>query len=631
MSILVSLSYCLSREWLLSFGTGGYASSTLCGINERTYHGYLIVPLEGILGKRYLLLSKFEDFFIDNKGVEYPLSTNHYFNNVYYPEGYKYIKEVERGDNYIRWIYEFDRTVVTKTLSTFEGYNAILLSYEASREGTFILNPLVAYRSHHLVMSRENSFFDYDVQDKIITISFNNYPLFNIKINNSKFVVENTRYWYYNFFYKFDYERGTNYHEDLFNPFRLKFENTNKIDMIAYYGDEVKINEGKKERQLSLKKTYEVLDLLANATKAFVVKTKNGWSIVAGYHWFDEWGRDTFISMEGLLLMHKRFEIAKEILVRYLTNMQKGIVPNHFLPDGEPLYLGVDVSLWLINAIYKLYIYSSDRDFINKVFSYLLDIIDNYINGNGIVYSEDYLIYHKGAPRTWMDAEIDGQPVTPREGASVEANSLFFNAIKIISTLNQELKIGYDLDKYEEFSDKMKQRFKEKFLSSKGYLYDYIDQYGRPNELLRPNQLLAISLPFSIIDEPNLANNILRIIEIELLRPYGLSTLAKGSPGYTPYYRGDKRSRDLAYHNGVIWPWLIGSYVDAKIKFENNKINLRKLITYFDPLIQFIRSNFGFVVELFEDIPPYNPGGCIAQAWSVAEFYRSLYRLISYI
>ncbi|MBP1357672.1 MAG: glycogen debranching enzyme N-terminal domain-containing protein [Sulfolobus sp.] len=621
---------CLSGEWLLSFGTGGYASSTLCGINERTYHGYMVVPVDGTLGRRYLLLSKVEDFFIDDKDISYPMSTNHYVGDVYYPSGYKFIKDIKVKLSSVRWIYEFDRTTVIKTLFTFYGYNSILLSYQSSRQGSFNLCPLIGYRSHHLVMRKEG-FFDYMERSNDIIITYNNYPFLHVKILSPKsnYVVMNTRYWYYNFFYKFDFERGTNYKEDLFNPFCIRFEKTDNVDLLFYYKEEPSsISEISKLQKKRLTRESEIINILEDVSQAFVVKTNIGWSMVAGYHWFDEWGRDTFISLEGLLLMQKKFDPAREIIFRYLDHMERGLVPNNFLPNGEPLYLGVDVSLWLVNSVYAYYNYTHDVDFITKIFPSLLDIIESYWKGNGTVFNNNYLIYHKGAPRTWMDAEVDGKPVTPREGASVEINALMYNALNIVNELNSQLNLGYNTNMYINYADKLKKKFFEKFINNSGYLFDYIDWNGNPNNLIRPNQLFAISLPFSIIEDEILARSILRIVEESLLRPLGISTLAKNSPGYTPYYRGDKTRRDLAYHNGVIWPWLLGAYIDAKIKFEKDKMALRKLIAYFDALVRIAKQNLGYIPELFEDIPPYNSGGCIAQAWSVAEFYRGMYKLL---
>jgi glycogen debranching enzyme, archaeal type, putative len=428
----------------------------------------------------------------------------------------------------------------------------------------------------------------------------------------------NSGYWYYNFIYKLDQELGNNYMEDLYNPFCI-ISTSNKISVTAYYDQ--------RPKDLNVEETdhYDILKLLSVAGKDFVVKGKDGWAIIAGYHWFDEWGRDTFISLEGLLLVDKQYDIAKQIILRYLNLEKRGMLPNNFISyNGEPVYKGVDISLWAINAIYKTYIYSRDNDFIRKVFDKVLDIIDWYSKGNGVVYNVDNLIFHKGAPRTWMDASYDSRIVTPREGAAVEINALWYNALRIAEFLLKEL--GEKAEYLSVMAEKVKKSFAEKFISQNG-LYDYISWDNIPDKSIRPNQIFSISLPFPIIDDKNIASKILTLIESKLLRQYGLSSLSREDPNYKPVYKGDRRSRDEAYHNGPIWPWLLGAYVDAKLKLESNIMELKLLLEYLNPLLTHASKNQGYIPEIFDDIPPYRPRGCFAQAWSNAEVYRVLVNL----
>ncbi|QXJ29614.1 Putative glycogen debranching enzyme, archaeal type, TIGR01561 [Saccharolobus shibatae B12] len=611
---MIPLDQC-EEEWLLPTRTGGYASSTICGINARTYHGYLIVPLNQP-HHRFLILSKFEDFLLIN-GNAYSMSTNHYPNS-YYPDGYKYLVNVEKtGNNKITWYYDFGYSQVQKTLKVHKGYNAITITYIATR-GKFKLCPFVTFRSHHLAKKFQNEFFTYEIYPpNIIYVLYEGKRILNFEIHD-KYELMNSGYWYYNFIYKLDQELGNNYMEDLYNPFCI-ISTSNKISVTAYYDQ--------RPKDLNVEETdhYDILKLLSVVGKDFVVKGKDGWAIIAGYHWFDEWGRDTFISLEGLLLVDKQYDIAKQIILRYLNLEKRGMLPNNFISyNGEPVYKGVDISLWAINAIYKTYIYSRDKDFIRKVFDKVLDIIDWYSKGNGVVYNVDNLIFHKGAPRTWMDASYDSRIVTPREGAAVEINALWYNALRIAEFLLKEL--GEKAEYLSVFAEKVKKSFAEKFISQNG-LYDYISWDNIPDKSIRPNQIFSISLPFPIIDDKNIASKILTLIESKLLRQYGLSSLSREDPNYKPVYKGDRRSRDEAYHNGPIWPWLLGAYVDAKLKLESNIMELKLLLEYLNPLLTHASKNQGYIPEIFDDIPPYRPRGCFAQAWSNAEVYRVLVNL----
>ncbi|MEM4001699.1 MAG: amylo-alpha-1,6-glucosidase, partial [Saccharolobus sp.] len=518
---MIPLDQC-EEEWLLPTRTGGYASSTICGINARTYHGYLIVPLNQP-HHRFLILSKFEDFLLIN-GNAYSMSTNHYPNS-YYPDGYKYLVNVEKtGNNKITWYYDFGYSQVQKTLKVHKGYNAITITYIATR-GKFKLCPFVTFRSHHLAKKFQNEFFTYEIYPpNIIYVLYEGKRILNFEIHD-KYELMNSGYWYYNFIYKLDQELGNNYMEDLYNPFCI-ISTSNKISVTAYYDQ--------RPKDLNVEETdhYDILKLLSVVGKDFVVKGKDGWAIIAGYHWFDEWGRDTFISLEGLLLVDKQYDIAKQIILRYLNLEKRGMLPNNFISyNGEPVYKGVDISLWAINAIYKTYIYSRDKDFIRKVFDKVLDIIDWYSKGNGVVYNVDNLIFHKGAPRTWMDASYDSRIVTPREGAAVEINALWYNALRIAEFLLKEL--GEKAEYLSVFAEKVKKSFAEKFISQNG-LYDYISLDNIPDKSIRPNQIFSISLPFPIIDDKNIASKILTLIEGKLLRQYGLSSLSREDPNYKP-------------------------------------------------------------------------------------------------
>ena len=603
---------CERREWILPFRTGGYSSSTICGINSRTYHGFLVVPTNQPY-KRYVILSKFEDFILIDR-EEYPITTNRYL-DVYYPQGYKYLVDFKWGKNYVKWVYDYGKTKLEKTLIAHNYENAITVRYKAEK-GILKICPLITFRSHHLV-SEKGIYFDTFIEGNKITILKDNIPLLHFIIDSKKLEIESTGYWYYNFFYVLDYEMGNNHKEDLYNPFCAYTDN--EASILAYYD---KASEVREEDS-----SVDLLRLMSVAAKDFVVKGKNGWAIIAGYHWFDEWGRDTFISMEGILLLNSLYDQAKDIISRYLSYENKGLLPTYFTADGEPMYLGVDISLWAINAIYSYYLYTKDKGFVKKIYPTLQNIVESYAKGNGIVYMKEGLLFHQGAPRTWMDASYDGHIVTPREGAAVETNALFYNALMIMDYFSQNVINDTKNTYYVELAEKIRNSFNEKFVTSWG-MYDFLGPNMTPDSSIRPNQIFALSLPFPIVNE-KAGKIMLSTVENELLRPYGLSTLSRRDPKYKPIYRGNRKSRDEAYHNGPIWPWLIGAYIDAKLKVENNIIENKLILDEIKPLLDYSKTHRGFIPEIFEDIPPYLQGGCIAQAWSVAEVFRSLNKLLS--
>ncbi len=605
---------CEDKEWVIPTRTGGYSSSTVCGVNSRTYHGFLVVP-QNPPHFRFLVLSKLEDFLRLGK-EEIPLNTNRY-EGGFYPEGFRYITRFERGRNYVKWYYEYGTVEVEKTLVVNQLYNAIDVRYKASR-GTLRICPLVTFRSHHLTWRDRQGFFMTETQGRRINILFENKPFLTMEVEGGN-RVEPTGYWYYNFVYKLDEENGSNYKEDLYNPFCV-YSNTNSLVLHFYSGE-------RPDNQPNFNVMHrEPVELLRESSLDFLVKGKRGWAMIAGYHWFDEWGRDTFVSMEGAILMNGGKEEASQILKRYFADRERGMLPNNYIDyNGEPVYKGVDVSLWAINAVYKYFVNTRDKELVKDLFDSMEDVMEWYMKGNGVVYNKDSLLFHRGAPRTWMDAQYDGVVVTPREGAAVEVNALWYNALREMDYLGKIN--GSSDDRYVKEAERVKKSFIKAF-QGEGYLYDVIDWEGKPDRSLRPNQILAVSLPFPVI-EGDTAKRVVESVEDSLFRPYGLSSLGRNSPEYKPVYKGDRASRDNAYHNGPIWPWLLGSFIDAKVALENNQIMLKLLIDQLKPLLTLAERNGGYLPEIFDDIPPYRPRGCIAQAWSNAEVYRGITKLVN--
>lgn len=607
--MVYSVEDCEEQEWLIPNGLGGYASSTKCGINSRTYHGLLVVPQQAPR-RRYVVLAKVEDSILSG-GKEVWLSSNRYTGAVY-PKGHTLLEKFEWSGNFVRWDYSLPVGKVRKTLQVHEGFNAITISYDTGAENSVKVCPLITFRSHHTVKRSGFGHFNYSKGERNIAVFVNYEPMLYLSVDK-EFELLDTGYWYYNFEYRLDKERGSNYIDDLYNPFCI----VGKGLTITFFTEPYQASPLRESPR-------DPIQRLKNASLSFVVKGQNGYGIIAGYHWFGEWGRDTLISLEGILLQNELFPQAKVILERYLINSSKGLMPNFFDEAGNPFYSAVDVSLWWFMAAYKYFLYTQDIQFVFDNLEYMEDVMEWYYKGNGIVGRDKELIYHRGAPLTWMDASYDGNVVTPREGFAVEVNALWYNAMMVYDYF---LKKAGEKSEWAGRAEKMRWSFNENFVNEWG-LYDLIYDDLRPDSSIRPNMLFAVSLPFPIVDR-TIASTVVDTVERYLLRPFGVSTLARTDPRYRPYYRGDRRERDEAYHNGPIWPWLIGAYVDAKLSVIDSSIGSSKLMQTLDPLVKLSYTSNGYLPELFDDVPPYKMGGCIAQAWSVAEVLRSLSRLSS--
>ena len=387
----------------------------------------------------------------------------------------------------------------------------------------------------------------------------------------------------------------------------------------------------------NLIKTYLI------ATDNFVVYRPNFGlhTVIAGYPWFLDWGRDTLIAFEGLLLVTKRYKIAKEVLKTMIRDIKFGLVPNGYSGyDNRPLYNSVDASLLLFEAVQKYINYTGDYQFIKEeIYEKLEDIIENYIKGidvdnNNIYLDDDDLIVSgtQDTQNTWMDAKYDGVAITPRSGKAVEVNSLWYNANKIMEDLSKKFGHPLNVKKYKSIAEKCKKSFNNKFYNKRRKcLYDVLG-----DSKIRPNQLFALSLTYPVIEaDSEEAKNIISVVEKKLLNAYGLKTLAKGEENYVEVYEGDGKKRDSSYHQGITWPWLLGLYYNAlknMLKKTKKKDAKKELETKLEKFIEKTSKTFqkeisqngciGSISELYDSRKPYLPKGTIAQAWSVAEVFR---------
>ena len=645
-----------STEWLETNGLGGYASGTIANCNTRRYHG-LLVAATTIPTGRTVLVSKLDETIICNdKRTE--LGCNNYNGNIA-PEGYQYIKAFSKG-LYPEWVYEVDKIKLKKSILQLNGKNTTIIKYEvieADSEFQISFKPFITARDYHSLWQQNNALhWNVDFKDGL----FHNQPFgndLNIFINIPGSSYQHNPSWYYNFTYQEEINRGLECSEDLLNhgefevslkvgdvlSIILSTENPEKQDAEKLFVEEV-------SRRLALigdKKGNELAEQLTLAADQFIVKRNihpsnsdeviEGASIIAGYHWFTDWGRDTMISLPGLCICTGRMDDAKKIIQAFANSVDKGMLPNFFSDgNGVPEYNNVDGTLWYFNAVYHYYNAADDE---NKAFILrdILPVLENMIDWHykGTRYNIkvdpiDNLLYagEKGQQLTWMDARVGNYVVTPRMGKPVEIVALWYNALRIVSELNRYTGNTNAAEYNFLRSQLVKSSFEKYFWNTQGeYLYDTLDEHNLPDDTFRPNQLFAISLPFALVDGER-AKIILAKIKAELYTPVGLRSLAPGHPDYHGTYGGNQWDRDTRYHQGTVWSWLLGPYIDALVNVNTPKEELNKIILDFSFHLK--EAGIGTVSEIFDGDAPYYPKGCIAQAWGVAEILRVItnYKLL---
>jgi predicted glycogen debranching enzyme len=634
-----NLSEAIRREWLETNGLGGWASSTIIGANTRRYHGLLVAAVYPPVGRTVLLSKLDEAIEVDRERVE--ISTN-MFPGAIHPEGYRYLQAFAK-DFFPVFTYEAAGVRLQKTIAAVHGENTTLILYEvleAPSVFTLELRPLLAGRDYHSLMHAneavnqnftfENGVFSTQVYDDL--------PKLYLFVPNSTFTANPD--WYHNFEYLVEKFRGQDFQEDLFTPgiFKCRLNAGDKIAVIASIRhpggrDGFVLFEKEKGRRKSLiahlKEHDEITETLTLAADQFIVQRgKDLKTIIAGYHWFTDWGRDTMIALPGLTLATERFEDAKQILLAFVQQTSQGMLPNRFPDAGEQVeYNTVDATLWFFIAIYKYLRYTGDKGFVrDRLMPVLEDIITWHEKGTryNIHVDEDGLLVagEPGVQLTWMDAKVGDWVVTPRTGKAVEINALWYNALAIYGWL---LKKFGKIDQAKRFARKtaqLKNRFLEVFwFEEGGYLYDTVDGDNK-DASIRPNQILALSLPYPLLEKER-AERTFQIVMDKLYTPFGLRSLAPEDPNYRPVYSGDVVQRDSAYHQGTAWAWLLGPFLTALIRLKGpeGKAQARPLIKEFRRHFQ--DAGIGTVSEIFDADAPHAAHGCIAQAWSVAEILRA--------
>jgi predicted glycogen debranching enzyme len=635
------LTVASQKEWLETNGLGGFASSTLTGLNTRRYHGLLTAALRPPVG-RFVLLAKLEETLILG-GQRFELSVNQY-PGALHPQGQQYLQAF-RLDPWPTFVYAVGGVELVKTVFMVHGENSTVIQYALKAERlparcSLELLPLLAFRDYH-ALAHENAVLNPALASAPQLLTFQPYAdLPALHLAHNAHTVEATGYWYRNFEYAAERERGLDDHEDLFNPCRLQVDLRQQPQAALIASTErrdsaqvPRYEQRERARRAAVLAPFAeknaLTQQLAAAADQFIVARDHGQTVIAGYHWFSDWGRDTMIALPGLTLATKRFDTARHILLAFSHYLDQGMLPNRFPDAGEaPEYNTVDATLWYIEAVRALLAANQDYDFVRThLYDKLCDIMDWHQRGTRyqIRVDEDGLL-HAGEPGvqlTWMDAKIGAWVVTPRHGKPVEIQALWYNALCVLAALAGRFGDPVRQQRCAELAESAKTSFNRLFWNAAAdCLCDVVNGMER-DAALRPNQIFAVSLPYSMLSDVR-AQAVVNAVESELLTPYGLRSLAPGDPQYRPRCAGDIPSRDSAYHQGTVWAWLLGPFLTAYLKVNQHrpaaKEQAARWLSAFEE--HFREAGLGQVAEIFDAEPPHTPRGCIAQAWSVAELLR---------
>jgi predicted glycogen debranching enzyme len=653
------------REWLVCNGLGGYASGTIGGAPTRRYHGYLIAALPNPAGRVMMLNAlaervRFRDGTLAELGWIGPAFSAGEFER-------RAERRIPLAEFWIElglpvWRYAGLGVTIERRVVLSHRHNTTIVVYRLIDGGPIRLElrPALQFRGHDEPVSTAipEAYALHAIGARIELTAPAPLPPLRLHLTGQRttFVIEPMAV--PDIAYTTEESRGYASRGKLYSPGRFRvellpggqaglFASTEPWETILPIAADEAVAAETERR-------YRLLDAappaarrgpaaeLVLAADQFVVQPagryedhvrariagQEAWTVIAGYHWFTDWGRDTMISLEGLALSTGRFAEAESILRMFAHHIRDGLVPNMF-PEGanEGLYHTADATLWFFHAIDRYVRATRDRRTLAQLLPALVDIIDHHLRGTrfGIRVDPDDGLLMQGAPGfqlTWMDAKAGDWVVTPRRGKAVEINALWYNALRLMAGwLAADDSAG--AERMQRAADRAYDAFNRRFWNAaRGYLNDVVDGEHGDDPACRPNQLLAISLPHPVLD-PRYFAPVLEAVERELVTPFGLRSLSPNHPDYKPTYRGDLVTRDAAYHQGTVWSWLIGPYVDAVLRVDPG--GLGRARRALDGLIEQLSENcVGFVSEVFDAEPPYTPGGCVAQAWGVAELLRCL-------
>ena len=640
-TICRDLNTSAKREWLETNGLGGFASSTVSGINTRRYHGLLVAATEPPIG-RMVLLSKVEETLLLD-GRRHELSANRY-PGVVHPQGHQYLKEF-RQDPFPVFIYQVEDMELEKSIFMVHGENTTVVQYAVRGTGaascSLELRPLIAFRNYHNT-THANEALNPAYEASPGSVKFTPYSgLPALCLAHDDAEIQPGVNWYRNFEYDVERERGLDFQEDLFNPCVLVFD-LNRNERRAWIAS----TEARSSSEADLLREHEIerrralfesapvdegfVRSLVVAADQFIVQRGKESTVIAGYHWFSDWGRDTMIALPGLTLATNRTDVARDILLAFARHVDRGMLPNRFPDAGEaPEYNTVDATLWFFEAVRALVEKTGDYEFGRQsLYSVLADIISWHERGTryGIRVDSDGLLRagEPGVQLTWMDAKIGDWVVTPRHGKPVEIQALWYNALRVMEALAEKYEYDSDSVRYAEMAERARAAFASLFWNeSQGCLFDVVDA-DRRDSAIRPNQIFAVSLTHQMLSLEQ-ARSVVRVVQQQLLTPYGLRSLAPSDPAYRGRYEGDPYRRDSAYHQGTVWPWLLGPFLRAYLRVNNHTQTARmQAKQWIAGLKAYVEGEGGDQIpEVFDGDAPHRAGGCMAQAWSVAELLRT--------
>jgi predicted glycogen debranching enzyme len=643
------------REWLITNGLGGYASGTVAGIPSRKYHGLFVPNLSAPKG-RHILISRCDEVVIVD-GKRMLLGGAEFADEQFVGEAHLLLKEFRLDDRIAVWLFRVNGTLLEKSIVMVHNQNTVCVQYRvlAGDPVDLQIRPYVSFRRHDespdnelartFVFTAKNGQHEISADNIALTLRMGICPPPSVFVSDEHRERE--------FVYRIDRSRGDSSTESAYSPGYYTarvtvsdtvcfFASTQSWERLTF--DVSTVFDAERKRigaLLALSRAAETDDFaqqLVMAADQFIVLPGSRLeetvmaeaegtdlrTVYAGYHWFGDWGRDTMISLEGLALCTGRYREAGAILRTFAQYVKDGLLPNLF-PEGErqALYHTVDATLWYFHAISRYVEVTGDRTILTSLMPILQSIVEHHVNGThfGIhVDPADGLISAaaEGYQLTWMDAKVDGWVVTPRRGKPVEIQALWFNALTLMSQWARDLQLP--TAQYEQLAAQVRDSFNARYWNeSTGCLFDVIDGANGNDPAVRPNQVFAISLPHPVLFQ-RYWRPTLDVVRDRLLTPFGLRTLSSDHPDYKRHYRGDLRARDAAYHQGTVWPWLIGHYVDALLKVQLDPAAAHQLLQGFREHL--FDAGVGSISEIFDAEPPFAPGGCIAQAWSVAEVLR---------
>ncbi len=647
-----NLEQSLKKEWIETNQFGGYASSTIISANTRRHHGLFVPELKSPLGRHVLLSNVEEILYVDD--IAYPLSTQ-IFPGTIYPEGYKNINEFTLLP-FPTWTYYIEDLVLMKSIIFMYSEQTVIIRYQLLEgEPDFVrleIKPLTPFRKVDS-LTRMNNRFNTKIEVASERIRFA-----GLFFHHNAAILDQSGGWYKNIYYSQEKERGLDFEEDLFHPFRLVYTFLNQKDVFLSISlherervnSEALISEEANRRSQILKDisiTDSRFQLLAYSGHKFFVKSKNNSTktAIAASPWFEISARAALIAFHGLTLSTAQYQIARDVLSFYAAQIKDGLLPNSHLVNEDSDLIShknelrnvaeIDTPLWLVHAVFEYAKRSDDGETMNQLFPILKSIVDSFVKGThfNIHMTEDGLIEGalKGKPLTWMNAMTETNiPITPREGKAVEVQALWYNALCILIYFSERLGKSSLQKSYQELASLARRSFNSIFWnSSSGYLFDVVN--GKINDSsLRPNQLMALSLPFSILeDDSSKFRSILEAIKQNLLTPYGLRSLCPTDPNYQPTSKGDRLKRSRAYHQGSVWPWLLVPYFNACLKISADPIKEKtEFLKFLEPLIAHTEERgLGFVSEIFDGETPHEAREATAYTMNLAaclELYEIL-------